>query len=44
MFAQPWFLTKVCESTANYVINKNQDKELEELIPIAVKSLSDPTR
>ncbi len=38
------FSQKVCESTANYVINKNQDKELEELIPIAVKSLSDPTR
>ena len=38
------FSQKVCESTANYVINKNQDKELEELIPIAVKSLSNPTR
>ena len=38
------FSQKVCESTANYVINKNQDKELEELIPIAVKSLSDPMR
>ena len=34
------FSQKICESTASYVINKNQKKKLEELIPIAVKSLS----
>ncbi len=34
------FSQKICESTASYVINKNQNKKLEELIPIAVKSLS----
>ena len=38
------FSQKVCESTASYVINKNQSKKLEELIPIAVKSLSNPIR
>ena len=38
------FSQKVCESTASYVINKNQNKKLEELIPIAVKSLSNPIR
>ena len=37
------FPQKVCETTANYVINKNQEKKLEELIPIAVKSLSNPS-
>ena len=36
------FPQKVCETTANYVINNNQEKKLEELIPIAVKSLSNP--
>ena len=36
------FSQKICESTASYVINKNQKKKLEELIPIAVKSLSNP--
>ena len=36
------FPQKVCETTANYVINNNQEKKLEELIPIAVKSLSKP--
>ena len=36
------FPEKVCETTANYVINNNQEKKLEELIPIAVKSLSNP--
>ncbi len=34
------FTQKICETTANYVINENQEKKLEELIPIAVKSLS----
>ena len=38
------FSQKVCESTASYVINENQNKTLEELIPIAVKSLSNPIR
>ena len=38
------FSQKVCESTASYVINENQDRKLEELIPIAVKSLSNPIR
>jgi len=37
------FPEKVCETTANYVINNNQEKKLEELIPIAVKSLSNPS-
>ena len=37
------FPQKVCETTANYVINNNQEKKLEELIPIAVKSLSNPS-
>ena len=37
------FPEKVCETTANYVINNNQGKKLEELIPIAVKSLSNPS-
>ena len=36
------FPQKVCETTANYVINNNQEKKLDELIPIAVKSLSNP--
>ena len=36
------FPEKVCETTANYVINNNREKKLEELIPIAVKSLSNP--
>ena len=36
------FPQKVCETTANYVINNNQEKKLEELITIAVKSLSNP--
>ena len=38
------FSQKICESTASYVINNNQEKELEQLIPIAVKSLSNPAR
>ncbi len=38
------FSEKICESTASYVINENQNKKLEELIPIAVKSLSNPSR
>jgi len=38
------FSQKICESTASYVINKNQNKKLEELIPIAVKSLSNPSQ
>ncbi len=37
------FAQKVCETTASYVINENQEKKLEELIPIAVKSLSNPS-
>ncbi len=37
------FAEKVCEKTASYVINQNQEKKLEELIPIAVKSLSNPS-
>ena len=37
------FPQKVCENTANHVINNNQEKKLEELIPIAVKSLSNPS-
>ena len=37
------FSQKVCETTASYVINKNQNKKLEDLIPIAVKSLSNPS-
>ena len=37
------FPENVCETTANYVINNNQEKKLEELIPIAVKSLSNPS-
>ena len=37
------FPQKVCETTASYVINNNQEKKLEELIPIAVKSLSNPS-
>ena len=37
------FPEKVCETTANYVINNNREKKLEELIPIAVKSLSNPS-
>ena len=37
------FPEKVCETTANYVIYNNQEKKLEELIPIAVKSLSNPS-
>lgn len=37
------FPQKVCETTANYVINNNQEKKLEKLIPIAVKSLSNPS-
>ena len=37
------FPEKVCETTAIYVINNNQEKKLEELIPIAVKSLSNPS-
>ena len=36
------FSQKICETTASSVINKNDDKKLEELIPIAVKSLSTP--
>ncbi len=38
------FSQKVCESTASYVISKNQSKKLEELIPIAVKGLSNPSQ
>mgnify|MGYP001229902031 CR=1 FL=1 len=38
------FSQKICESTASYVINENQNKKLEELIPIAVKSLSNPSQ
>ena len=37
------FSQNVCETTASNVINENQNKKLEELIPIAVKSLSNPS-
>ena len=34
--------SKVCESTANVVINENKEKEIEDLIPVALKYLSKP--
>ena len=37
------FTQKICETTASYVISENQEKKLEELIPIAIKSLSNPS-
>ena len=37
------FSQNICETTASNVINENQNKKLEELIPIAVKSLSNPS-
>jgi Holliday junction DNA helicase RuvA len=38
------FSQKICETTASYVISENQGRKLEELIPIALKNLSNPSQ
>jgi len=36
------YSSKICESTANEVINENKEKKIEDLIPMALKYLSKP--